>query len=140
MSGSSDLTGLWSGEFAYPHHAGPTTPFLARLEDHAGQLSGTIIEPNIWTGAGTAEATIIGLRHGTSVDFTKSYGPPAPEGYESPVDYVGTVTPDGNTVKGVWSLLDMDGTFEMRREEETREEQEAETEAALPLEPLVQSV
>jgi hypothetical protein len=67
------------------------------------------------------------------VDFTKTYSAP-PFGYENPVDYVGSLSDDGNTVKGVWSLLEWDGTFEMRREaasEELAEEEEAVSEPIL---------
>jgi hypothetical protein len=110
-----NLTGSWSGEFSYPRHAGPTTPFLATIADLAGHLSGTIIEPDTFYG-GTLEATLIGHRDGTSVDFIKSYGPGAPIDYANPVDYVGRLSADGMVVSGVWSLLDFDGTFEMHRD------------------------
>ena len=126
-----DLTGQWSGEFAYPAHAGPVTPFLATIEDQAGRLSGTIIEPDIVVGAATAEASFTGIRHGSTVDFTKSYGPRASYGYENPVDYVGSISSDGNTISGVWSLLEFDGTFEMRREGAEYEVKEEEVTVAL---------
>ena len=32
------------------------------------------------------------------------------------VDYVGRLSGDGNSITGVWSLADTDGTFEMHRE------------------------
>jgi hypothetical protein len=130
-SDASNLSGEWSGEFSYPRHRGPTTPFLAQLEDRGGRLTGTIVEPDIISG-GTTAASIAGLRHGSSVDFTKAYGPAAPFGYETPVDYVGQVSADGNTVSGVWSLLDMDGRFEMRREQEIGEVVETEEAVAQP--------
>ncbi len=129
---ASNLTGHWSGEFAYPRNEGPTTPFLATIQDDGGRLGGTIIEPNIVTGGSTIVAHIVGLKHGSSVDFTKSYGALPPFGYETPVDYVGSVSTDGNTVTGVWSLLDLDGSFEMRREVAAEEDAEKQAETALP--------
>lgn len=133
MSGRAlNLTGHWSGEFVYPRQGGPTTPFLATIRDDGGRLSGTIIEPDNIRGGSTIAAHVVGLRHGSSVDFTKSYGPAPPAGYENPVDYVGSVSSDGNTITGVWSLLTMDGSFEMRREAAAGEEAEEEAEAALP--------
>jgi hypothetical protein len=135
---SLNLTGDWSGEFGYPRHSGPTTPFLATLRDDGGRLTGTIIEPDILSGAASVTATLEGLRHGSSVDFTKTYSAP-PFGYENPVDYVGSLSDDGNTVTGVWSLLDLDGTFEMRREaasEELAEEEEAVSELILVGDPV----
>ena len=44
--------------------------------------------------------------------------------YETPVDYVGRLSADGNSIQGVWSLYDMDGTFEMHREIGLEEEVE----------------
>jgi hypothetical protein len=125
-----NLTGQWSGEYSYPGLIGPTTPFLATLTETGGRLTGTVIEPDTVTGAPVIEATIAGIRAGQNVDFTKSYGPAASEGYGTPVDYVGTLSGDGNTVAGVWSLLDLDGQFEMRRESgqvQTVEKRVAET-------------
>lgn len=55
---------------------------------------------------------ISGHRSGRSVDFTKIYIDP-PQGYENPVDYVGQMSRDGMTVTGMWSLAEMNGTFEM---------------------------
>ncbi|MBX7541189.1 hypothetical protein [Qipengyuania sphaerica] len=65
------------------------------------------------------------------MDFTKAYIDP-PHGYENPVDYVGKFSSDGNSVTGVWSLLDMNGTFEMHREIEATAAQEAETAETVP--------
>jgi hypothetical protein len=130
-SNRDNLTGKWSGQFSYPSHAGPTTPFLAELRDHGGSLTGSIIEPDVFYGGPTLDASVSGVRHGSSVDFTKTYGPTAPSDYDTPVDYVGSVSPDGNTISGVWSLLDFDGTFEMHRECEISEDVENEAEVDL---------
>ena len=131
-----NLTGQWSGEFAYPGNLGPTTPFLAVIQEESGHLSGSIIEPDIVSGGPSVTATIAGLRTGTSVDFTKAY-PSEPYGYENPVDYVGSLSGDGNTVTGVWSLLEWDGKFEMRREAGGEELLEAEAEESIPMPELV---
>ena len=123
MADAHDLTGEWHGDFSYPAHEGPTTPFVARLEERGGQLTGTIIEPHHTTGA-TIAAHIAGLRRGSAVDFTKTY-PASGEDYATPVDYVGQVSADGDTVTGVWSLLHLDGQFEMRRERGMAEARES---------------
>ena len=113
---SQDITGEWNGTFAYPADTGPATPFVAKLLDIDGKVSGSIIEPHSSFGAGlTLVAEVQGVRAGYSVDFTKVYNDP-PSGYEKPVDYVGKLSDDGSTISGVWSLLDMNGTFEMHRE------------------------
>lgn len=110
-----NLSGLWLGSFSYPSGLGPTTPFLARLEDHEGSLSGSIIEPNtIGASSGELQAVVSGSRSGSSVDFTKMYDGESDAAHA--VDYVGRLSADGNTVTGVWSLENLDGSFEMYRE------------------------
>ncbi len=79
----------------------------------------------------TIGAKVSGHRAARSVDFTKIYIDP-PQGYENPVDYVGQMSRDGMTVTGMWSLAEMDGTFEMHREERAAEMQEAETAETVP--------
>ncbi len=110
-----NLSGLWLGNFSYPGGLGPTTPFLARLEDHGGSLGGSTIEPNtIGSGRKELSAVISGSRDGRAVDFTKMYDGESDAAHA--VDYVGRLSGDGNTISGVWSLGGMDGTFEMHRE------------------------
>ena len=110
-----NLSGLWLGSFSYPAGAGVTTPFLARIEDHDGSLAGSIIEPNtVGRSSDQLEAVLSGSRAGTAVDFTKVYDGASDAAHA--VDYVGRLSADGNSVTGVWSLEDLDGTFEMHRE------------------------
>lgn len=114
MSGSN-LSGLWMGSFSYPSGLGPTTPFLATLSETGGRLSGTVVEPNtIGRSSDQLGAIISGSRAGASVDFTKIYDGESDAAH--PVDYVGRLSADGNSISGVWSLQDLDGTFEMHRE------------------------
>lgn len=115
MPGSHDLTGQWDGTFAYPAKEGPATPFLAQLSQQDGRFTGQIIEPDLYAPGASATAEIVGIVSGGSVDFTKTYRK-ASRGYENPVDYVGQLSDDGNRITGVWSLLHMNGTFEMTRE------------------------
>ena len=110
-----DLTGQWHGDFAYPANQGPTTPFVALIDDRFGHLSGTISEHDQFSGT-IIEAVLAGTRSGSSVDFTKVYSASAAAEYANPVDYVGAVSSDGQVIMGIWSLLDWDGTFEMRRD------------------------
>ena len=120
-----NLSGLWLGSYAYPGGEGPTTPFMAKLSDAGGSLSGEIVEPNMF-GAGELAAFVAGTRSGAAVDFTKTYDGASDCAHS--VDYVGRVSEDGNSVTGVWSMQGMDGTFEMYREAvwEEAEGQEAE--------------
>lgn len=115
MAGPADISGLWMGSFAYPGGHGPTTPFLAKIEDNDGALSGSIVEPNMM-GASSPElqSVLSGSRDGTAVDFTKLYDGASDAAHA--VDYVGRLSGDGNTISGVWSLEEVDGSFEMHRE------------------------
>lgn len=114
-----NLSGEWNGTFRYPGDYFPETPFVARIVEIAGQLSGTIIEPSVEAGEPTLTALIRGVRNGNSVDFTKAYiGFRC--GYETPVDYVGNLSGDGTAITGVWSLVEADGTFEMYRDPERK--------------------
>ncbi len=127
-----NLSGLWMGSYSYPGGRGPTTPFLARIEDDGGQLSGTIVEPNtIGPSSDTLEAALSDSREGSAVDFTKVYDGASDAAHA--VDYVGRLSPDGNTVSGVWSLAEVDGTFEMYREAIWEEEAGEEAEVVKPL-------
>lgn len=115
MSGGGNLSGLWMGSFSYPGALGPTTPFLASLSDDGGSLSGTIVEPNtMGRSSDQLGAMLSGSRAGSSVDFTKIYDGESDAAHA--VDYVGRLSPDGNSISGVWSLQEIDGTFEMHRE------------------------
>jgi hypothetical protein len=110
-----DLSGLWLGSYSYPGGLGPTTPFLASLSDDHGALSGTIVEPNMMGRSSEQLGAILsGSRSGRSVDFTKVYDGASDAAHA--VDYVGRLSGDGNTISGVWSLENLDGTFEMHRE------------------------
>lgn len=117
MKGGLDLSGQWDGIFAYPAGRGPETPFLASIVQRGNRISGSIIEPDLYGPGSAAEASIIGVAGGDAVDFTKTYVK-ASRGYGHPVDYVGQVEEDGNRIRGVWSLLEMNGTFEMTRQEQ----------------------
>lgn len=132
--GRLSLTGQWHGTFAYPQGLGPATPFIANLRDYGGKLHGEVSEPDtIYQRASALAARLTGHRAGRSVDFVKVYVG-APGGYENPVDYVGQLSADGQSITGVWSLLDLDGTFEMFRESAASEPLEVKEEEAVPIE------
>ena len=110
-----NLSGLWLGSYAYPRGQGPTTPFMAKLSDAAGRLTGETVEPNLLGfGNDTLAASLVGSRQGGSVDFTKTYDGASVLAHA--IDYVGRLSDDGNRIAGVWSMEELDGTFEMYRE------------------------
>lgn len=133
MSDPLDMTGLWHGTYTYPDYTNETLPFVANMTDAGGRLSGTIMEPA--TGeeafyAEEAEALLAGSRGGRSVDFTKTYNGAI---WVHSVDYVGQLSADGQAVTGMWSVDDMDGTFEMHRDLKLEELAEVEEAAELPV-------
>jgi hypothetical protein len=125
---TDDISGEWHGTYRYPDGAGPVTPFIAVIEERAGHLSGSIIEPHEFRQGEMAQATLIGRRSGTSIDFTKTYHRSGPQ-YATPVDYVGRLSDNGNRIAGMWSLLRWDGSFEMYRDAAGGSGIEAEEEA-----------
>jgi len=66
------------------------------------------------------------------VDFTKSYRAGS-FGYEAPIDYVGSLSQDGLMITGVWSMYEMDGTFEMVRDVAVADEKENKVEISILL-------
>lgn len=130
-----NMTGLWHGTFGYPAFQGPTTPFVAQIKDDGGVLSGTIMEPNtIGISSDELQAVLAGNRQGDAVDFSKTYDGSSDAAHA--VDYVGRLSDDGSNVTGVWSLSDLDGTFEMHRDIALEDLVAAEEAAELPMEPL----
>ncbi len=127
-----NMTGLWEGTYAYPAYEGPTTPFVAHVDDVDGVLSGSIIEPNtIGFASDELEALLAGSRTDRAVDFTKTYDGSSDAAHA--VDYVGQLSEDGDRVTGVWSLGELDGTFEMHRERAWEELAVTESAEELPV-------
>lgn len=126
----NDLSGEWDGHFDYPAGFGPSTPFLATIKQAGGRISGSIMEPDLYSGTAPAKSVIEGIAAGQAVDFTKTYHQVS-FGYRDPVDYVGQVSENGDRITGVWSLLDMNGSFEMTRQSGHKEAAEREAEVAL---------
>lgn len=116
-NGGQNLTGKWDGVFSYPDvpEAGPTTPFLASLSDTGGVIKGEIIEPNEYH-SGTAHSTVLGQRIGNSVHWAKTYHGGGEE-YRETVLYFGSVSQDGDTITGEWSIDHWRGPFEMTRDD-----------------------
>lgn len=127
-----DMSGLWEGAFAYPGYEGPTTPFVARITEVDGVLTGSIMEPNtMGLSTDELESVLNGAREAQSVDFIKTYDGSSDAAHA--VDYVGRISDDGSLVTGVWSLGELDGTFEMKRETGWEEAVSAEEEVAITL-------
>ena len=112
---SLHLTGDWRGHYGYLGGTGLTSSFTARIEDDGTHLSGEKIEPDRRGGSAPSRALIVGCRESAAVKFT-AFGTPHLVAFNS-VEYVGTVSDDGNTIRGVWAFQIFDGPFELHRVE-----------------------
>ncbi|MEL7198695.1 MAG: hypothetical protein AAGL10_10300 [Pseudomonadota bacterium] len=112
MGEAVKLKGMWNGSFRYSASDDlGGMRFKARLAVNDGKLTGLIVEGSTISGD-QIRAEIAGVFDGQLVRFTKRYID-ADIAYARPVEYEGTVSSDGRTIKGTWTLPDDSGTFEM---------------------------
>lgn len=119
---SADLSGRWTGVYFYPvdaafnpHDVLPPTPFEAQLRDASGDVSGSTLEPDALgpPGAPPIPARIEGHHFDGQLVFTKF---PDGGGHTHSIDYVGSISSDGNSIAGRWVIPgDWSGTFRMQR-------------------------
>jgi len=114
-----DLTGRWTGIYFYPvddrYNANdnlPATPFTADLTEAAGQITGATLETAVGGGIGRQIAGVVeGLHAGDELTFTKY-----PDNSDHVIRYTGSVSADGDSISGVWSIPDSwSGAFRMQR-------------------------
>ena len=131
MSETHSVAGGWLGTYTYrgTQRTAPPVRFEATLAaGDAGRFSGTILDD----GKG-GEARVDGTQDNNRVRFTKIYARRV-GGYAHPVEYDGTLSDDGRTMKGTWHTNNtLTGAWEARRlwsaegEQETLTEPEAVT-------------
>ena len=114
----TDLTGRWMGRYDYNSRVLPAVAFEVVLTDAAGDLSGTITEPNGFRGdrGATLTARLIGGRDGADVRFVKYYI--GFDQYDDP-HYRGTVNAALTRIEGQWHFPIVGGAggrFIMTRE------------------------
>ena len=116
-----DLTGRWTGVYFYPVHPEwnpeddlPPVPFTAELQDAAGLVTGTTLEPDDFEpDARPIPATLEGHHFDDELIFTKF---PDGGGQIHSIDYIGTISADANSVGGRWIIHgEWSGTFQMQR-------------------------
>lgn len=103
----ADLSGMWLG--TYWQRDTPTR-FEATLVQGGNTLSGSILD-----GGYLGEAQLSGTVTGRQVEFVKRY-----LGHgQSPIDYWGTVSEDGDHITGQWSIAGFDaGPWEAHRSDD----------------------
>jgi hypothetical protein len=97
------LTGVWHGLYSYKAHAEPVY-FVATLIQSGTHISGLTHESEIGkTGAPLVlYAGIEGARHGTSIQFTKSYD--GSGGWDHSVAYDGILNGEATEIEGRWVI------------------------------------
>jgi hypothetical protein len=137
--GNLDLTGRWTGVYFYPvdpvqnpFDDCPPTPFTAELRDSAGTVTGTTLEPDVmYDSAAVIQSVIDGSHDGSTLRFVKFSE--APEGFEDAIHYEGSISDDGLTIEGRWSILEgWSGTFRMQRQSGAAAMREAEAADSMP--------
>ncbi|WP_008318814.1 hypothetical protein [Leptolyngbya sp. PCC 6406] len=104
----ADMSGTWLGTY---WQRGEPTRFEATLVQGGNTLSGRILDDGP-LGAAHLTGEVVGRR----VQFTKHYGA-APN---SPIDYTGQLSEEGNYVHGQWRIgTSHTGMWEARREVDT---------------------
>lgn len=122
MSEGTNLTGRWTGVYFYPVDPEwnpdddiPPTPFTAELQDVVGLVTGTTLEPDMFGGPSepSIPATLDGHHLDGQLTFTKY---PNGGGQIHSIDYIGSISGDGNSVSGQWIIHgEWSGTFHMQR-------------------------
>ena len=98
-----------------PDDTAPATPFTASLTDQSGHVTGHTVEPDVFGGPGALPipALIDGSHAGGELTFTKF---PEGGGQTHTIDYVGSISGDGNIIAGRWIIYGAwEGTFQMQR-------------------------
>lgn len=129
---SRNIGGEWRGHYAYPGAPDQGSGFAAFFLEKSGRVDGSVID-DFWPG----KATVSGSFTFPNLQFTKVYdkqlkaqssdkGVLTPEHFLSPVLYEGTMTEDGKTLSGTWTIAGPDhvmGTWTAHRPEDEAEKQ-----------------
>ncbi len=109
-----DVSGVWYGRYFASSAGVEANSFIAHLEEMAGEVSGTITEPDTTGTDEVRRAFVDGDRMGKQLKFTKQYDPAGALAHS--VAYAGTISDDGTEVAGEWRFSGYHGSFVMNRE------------------------
>ena len=112
-----DVSGFWTGEYAYDSVKGLKVEFKAGLVQTGAILSGDTTEENTFADqcGQILIAELFGKVSAQNVSFTKQYknGPPGQE----KILYQGSISDDGSFITGTWTIMSSwTGSFRMTRE------------------------
>lgn len=115
-----DVSGVWYGRYFASSIEVEENSFIAHLSELAGEVSGTITEPDTTGLEEVRRAFVDGARTGAQLRFTKQYDPAGALAHS--VAYSGTISADGTEVSGEWRFSGYHGSFVMNREAFSLEE------------------
>lgn len=114
--GAMNVSGFWIGEYTYAENSSVVVSFKAELNQLAAILEGQTTEQNTFDDlAGQIlVANLFGRVSGQSIIFTKTYCNSLT--HKDKISYAGTISEDGNTILGTWTILDIwKGSFRMTK-------------------------
>lgn len=114
MNDPQDVTGVWYGRYFASSFGVDENSFIAHLDETAGEISGTITEPDNTGMEEVRRAFVDGARTGARLRFMKQYDPAGALAHS--VAYSGTINDDGTEVTGEWRFSGYHGSFVMNRE------------------------
>ena len=112
-----DVSGFWTGEYAYDSVKGLKVEFKADLVQTGAILSGDTTEENTFADqcGQILIAELFGKVSAQNVSFTKAYKN-GPTGQEK-ILYQGSISDDGSLITGTWTIMSRwTGSFRMTRE------------------------
>ena len=114
MDDPQDVSGVWYGRYFAGSGDVEENSFIAHLAEAAGEVTGTITEPDTTGMEEVRRALVDGDRAGTQLRFVKQYDPAGALAHS--VNYAGTISDDGTEVTGQWRFSGYHGSFVMSRE------------------------
>jgi hypothetical protein len=124
-AGAADdkLQGIWTGTYEYPDGGPPAVTFEMRIAEFGGKFVARIAEPNTFGENPAANPKLYadckGKLDANKVSWTKTYD--GTDGQEHSVEYSGTLSADGKTLEGTWTLGDLSGKFTLKKESKKQE-------------------
>ncbi len=137
-----NIAGEWRGHYQYRRHPDSGCAFSAFFSENAGTLTGTIVDDSF-----PGKASLTGSFSFPAIQFTKFYAKQGSQienikkqgnttvytiaKFGNPVEYTGSMTEDGKSMSGTWSITSESGVsttgtwvahkFEEEAKEKTKE-------------------
>jgi hypothetical protein len=120
VAADDKLQGIWTGSYEYPEGGPPAVKFEMRIAELGGKFVARAAEANTFGENPTANPKLYADCKGkfnantNKVSWTKTYD--GTDGQVHSVEYGGTLSADGKTIEGTWTLNDLSGKFTLKKE------------------------